>query len=172
MSLPHTPSSQTAHAVTVRRVNYRDAQDCTALRAMLNMYAQDPMGGATPLAPQALERLCQDLAQRSFAFSFLAWRSGQAVGLVNCFEGYSTFKAQPLVNIHDLAVDPSVRAIGVGHALLQAVQAEAIQRGACKITLEVLTGNTVAQKAYERFGFTGYQLVQDAGHAVFMQKLL
>jgi GNAT superfamily N-acetyltransferase len=161
----------TEHFV-VQRVSYRDARDSAALRAMLNVYAQDPMGGGAALAPQALERLCEDLAQRSFAFSFLAWRGDGAIGLVNCFEGYSTFKARPLVNIHDMAVHPSARGMGVGQALLQAVQAEALLRGACKLTLEVLTGNAVAQKSYARFGFAGYQLDPAAGHAVFLQKLL
>ena len=132
---------------TIQRVNYLDASDSAALRAMLAMYAQDPMGGGAALAPEALERLCADLAERSFAFSFLAWRAGQAIGLVNCFEAYSTFKARALVNIHDLAVRPSARGMGVGQALLDAVQTEALLRGACKLTLEVLTGNGVARKA-------------------------
>jgi ribosomal protein S18 acetylase RimI-like enzyme len=164
--------STTPSSFIVQRVNYSDTRDSAALRAMLNVYAQDPMGGGAALAPQALERLCDDLAQRSFAFSFLAWRADVAIGLVNCFEGYSTFKARPLVNIHDIAVHPSARGMGVGQALLQAVQAEAVQRGACKLTLEVLTGNAVAQKSYERFGFAGYQLDPAAGNAVFLQKLL
>jgi ribosomal protein S18 acetylase RimI-like enzyme len=157
---------------SVQRVNYSNARDSTALCAMLNMYAQDPMGGSAALAPDAISRLCQDLAQRSFAFSFLAWQADHPIGLVNCFEAYSTFKARPLVNIHDIAVHPCARGLGVGHALLQAVQAEAQQRGACKLTLEVLTGNAVAHKSYERFGFAGYQLDPAAGHAVFLQKLL
>ena len=52
------------------------------------------------------------------AASFLAWLDGQAVGLVNCIEGYSTFKAQALMNIHDIAVLPGHRGAGVGQALL------------------------------------------------------
>ena len=160
----------------VRRVNYRLAEDRAALCAMLNAYAQDPMGGGAALAAGPLERLCDDLAARPFAFSFLAWQSTasgeQAVGLANCFEAYSTFKAQPLVNIHDLAVHASARGRGVGQALLHAVQTEATARGACKITLEVLSGNAVALKSYDRFGFAAYQLDPTAGQAVFLQKWL
>jgi ribosomal protein S18 acetylase RimI-like enzyme len=161
-----------AATVTTRRVNYQDPTDRTALCAMLDSYAQDPMGGGTPLAAGPLARLCDDLAARPFAFSFLAWNGAQAVGLVNCFEGYSTFKAQPLINIHDLAVHPSARSQGVGQALMQAVENEAKARGACKITLEVLSGNLVALKSYERFGFAAYQLDPKAGQAVFLQKWL
>ncbi len=158
--------------ITVRRVNYQDPTDRAALCAMLSSYALDPMGGRQALNEKNLARLCDDLATKSFAFSFLAWQGADAVGLANCFEGYSTFKAQPLVNIHDLAVHPSARGRGVGQALMQAVQTEAAARGACKITLEVLSGNTVALKSYERFGFAAYQLDPTAGQALFLQKWL
>ncbi len=161
-------------SLTIRRVNYQDPTDRAALCAMLKAYAQDPMGGGEVLAEKNLARLCDDLAARPFAFNFLAWQSNssgqEAVGLANCFEGYSTFKAQPLINIHDIAVHPSARGRGVGQALLQAVEAEAKARSACKITLEVLSGNTVAIKSYDRFGFTAYQLDPTIGQAVFLQK--
>jgi ribosomal protein S18 acetylase RimI-like enzyme len=159
-------------SLTATRVNYQDPTDRAALCAMLNSYAQDPMGGGEALSEKNLARLCDDLAARAFAFSFLAWDGATALGLVNCFEGYSTFKAQPLINIHDIAVHPSARGRGVGQALMQAVEAEAKARGACKITLEVLTGNAVALKSYARFGFAAYQLDPAAGQAVFLQKWL
>jgi len=94
------------------------------------------------------------------------------VGLINCFEGYSTFKAQPLLNVHDIVVHPRHRGQGIGQALLAAAQQLAIERGCCKLTLEVLSGNTVAMKSYDRFGFAHYQLDPEAGHAVLMQKWL
>jgi ribosomal protein S18 acetylase RimI-like enzyme len=157
---------------TVRRVNYQNNTDRIALCAMLNAYAQDPMGGGETLNEKNLARLCDDLAARPFAFSFLAWDGTTPLGLINCFEGYSTFKAQPLINIHDVAVHSSARGRGVGQALMQAVELEAKARGACKITLEVLTGNAVALKSYARFGFAAYQLDPEAGQAVFLQKWL
>jgi ribosomal protein S18 acetylase RimI-like enzyme len=45
-------------------------------------------------------------------------------------------------------------------------------RGAVKLTLEVLSGNTPAKKLYERIGFAGYQLDPAMGSALFMQKPL
>lgn len=186
----------------IHRVDYLAARDASDLRMLLDLYARDPMGGAEPLAASALERLCADLARRPDAASFLAYRpSGQPsrpdpsetgeshgqpspssageslaqwapVGLINCFEGYSTFKAQPLLNVHDIVVHPRVRGQGIGQALLAAAQQLAIDRGCCKLTLEVLSGNTVAMKSYDRFGFAHYQLDPEAGHAVLMQKWL
>jgi GNAT superfamily N-acetyltransferase len=164
--------SAQASSAQVCRVDYRHAADRAALTSLLNHYAQDPMGGAAPLAADALARLCDDLAARPFAFSFLAWQGGEAVGLINCFEGYSTFKARPLINIHDVVVHERARGKGVGQSLLQAVELEARARKACKITLEVLTGNGVAMKSYERFGFAPYALDPSAGTASFMQKWL
>jgi GNAT superfamily N-acetyltransferase len=159
-----------------RRVDYHKPQDRAALTALLDHYAQDPMGGGTPLAPEALARLCDDLAKRPFAFSFIAWaqtaQGEQPTGLVNCFEGYSTFKAAPLINIHDIVVHSDWRGQGVAQQLMQAVELEARARAACKITLEVLTGNRTAMKSYERFGFAPYALDPKAGTATFMQKWL
>ncbi|NBQ06516.1 MAG: radical SAM protein [Betaproteobacteria bacterium] len=50
------------------------------------------------------------------AASFIAWLDGQPIGLINCFEGYSTFKAKPLLNVHDIAVLDGYRGQGVGQA--------------------------------------------------------
>ena len=44
--------------------------------------------------------------------------------------------------------------------------------GCCKLTLEVLSGNEKAKAAYLRFGFDGYQLAPETGHALFWQKKL
>ena len=165
-----------AQNIFVRRVDYRRPSDRVALTALLDHYANDPMGGGAALQPESLARLCDDLAQRNFAFSFIAWSASEqgerAVGLVNCFEGYSTFKAKPLINIHDVIVHHDWRGKGVGQLLMAAVEAEARARQACKITLEVLTGNHTAMKSYERFGFAPYALDPAAGTATFMQKWL
>ena len=159
----------------IQRVDYRAPLDGLHLRRLLDLYARDPMGGGEPLAASVLERLCDDLARRPDAASFLAYRvtdPSDPVGLINCFEGYSTFKAKPLLNVHDIVVHPDGRGQGVAQALLGAAQQLAIERGCCKLTLEVLSGNTVAMNAYDRFGFKHYQLDPDAGHAVLLQKWL
>ena len=53
-----------------------------------------------------------ELAACPQAFSVLAFAGGDEttpVGLVNCFEGFSTFACRPLVNVHDVAVLGSYR---------------------------------------------------------------
>jgi ribosomal protein S18 acetylase RimI-like enzyme len=159
-------------ALQIKRVDYLDARDAQALVFLLDAYAQDPMGGGEALNPEASARLCRDMARMAGAASFIAWLEGQAVGLINCFEGYSTFKAKPLLNVHDIAVLAGHRGQGVGQALLKAAEDHARLRGCCKLTLEVLSGNAVALSSYKRFGFTQYELAAAAGQAQFMQKWL
>ena len=94
------------------------------------------------------------------------------MGLINCFEGFSTFASKPLVNVHDVVVLESHRGRRIAPMMLAKVEALARERGACKLTLEVLSGNTQAMKSYEREGFAGYQLDPSFGTATFMQKKL
>jgi len=159
-------------SIDVKVVNYSDSVDRQALITLLDMYARDPMGGGTPLPEDTKIRLCDDLAQVPGAMSWIAWVAQQPVGLLNAFPGYSTFKARPLINVHDIAVDPACRGQGVGQALMAALQAYASEQGCCKITLEVLSGNTQAMRSYARFGFEQYALSPETGQALFMQKWL
>lgn len=151
--------------------DYADPRDAADVVVLLDGYARDPMGGGTPLSDAVKARLIGDLAANPHAFSLLARLDDEAVGLANCFVGYSTFAAAPLVNIHDLAVLQSHRGAGIGRALLAAVEAEALKRGACKVTLEVLSGNP-ARHLYEACGYGDYQLDPATGHALFWQKRL
>lgn len=160
-----------APALTIALADYRDPRDAADVVALLDAYARDPMGGGEPLADGVKARLASDLAGNPQAFSLLARLDGEAVGLANCFMGYSTFAAAPLVNIHDLAVLPDRRGAGIGKALLAAVEAEGLKRGACKVTLEVLSGNP-ARHLYAREGYGDYQLDPATGNALFWQKRL
>ena len=159
-------------SLVVRPVDYQNPLHAQALVMLLDAYAQDPMGGGEALEPDVKARLCQDLAARPNAASFIAWHGDAPVGLVNCIEGYSTFKARPLMNIHDIAVLPGHRGQGVGQALLAAAQQHATDRGCCKLTLEVLSNNARAMASYVAFGFAPYVLDPQAGNALLMQKYL
>jgi len=114
------------------------------------------MGGGAPLPEDVRARLGPDLrerAARGAAVVLLALREGEAVGVAVCFVGYSSFRARPLLNLHDLAVLPSARSSGAGRALLAAVAERAQKLGCCKVTLEVREDNAVARRFYERAGF-------------------
>jgi ribosomal protein S18 acetylase RimI-like enzyme len=161
-----------AAAFSVRRADYVDPRDAQAVVDLLDAYARDPAGGGEPLSAQARERLVPELASRPWAFSVLAFDGDTPVGLINCLEGLSTFKARPLVNVHDVAVLASHRGRGIAEAMMAEVERIARERGACKLTLEVLSGNAPAMRLYERIGFAGYQLDPAMGTAQFLQKWL
>ena len=166
--------------VTVRvcRADYADPLHAAALVSVLDAYAQDPMGGGEALSDFAKAHLVAALSARPQAYSVLAFAQTQGdalerpVGLVNCIEGFSTFACLPLVNVHDVAVLSDSRGQGVGEKMLVLAEAIARERGACKMTLEVLQGNASAERLYRRVGFDHYQLDPSMGQAQFMQKWL
>lgn len=154
------------------RADYHNPVHAEALVQLLDAYAQDPAGGGEALSAFAKANLAKALAARPQAFSVLAFAGEQPVGLINCIEGFSTFACRPLVNVHDVAVLPGFRGQRVGEQMLALVEQIAQERGACKLTLEVLAGNASAIRLYERVGFAGYQLDPAMGQAQFFHKWL
>lgn len=161
-----------AAAFSVRQADYGHPSDAAAVVALLDAYASDPAGGGEPLSDFVKVNLARELAARPQAYSVLAFDGEQPVGLVNCIEGFSSFKCKPLVNVHDVAVLASHRGRGIAEAMLAEAERIAVERGAVKMTLEVLSGNVPAVKLYRRIGYEGYQLDPAMGTAQFMQKWL
>lgn len=161
-----------SEGITFSIAQWEDARDCEAVIDLLDDYARDPMGGAAALSDFARQNLVQTLASMPGAFSVIGRQDDKPVALANCFTSLSTFACKPLINIHDLSVVFDARGRGVGQRLLSFIEDEARSRGACKVTLEVLTGNELARRSYERFGFTAYTLDESTGHAIFLQKAL
>jgi len=160
--------------VTLRiaAVDLENAAISAAWLELLDHYACDPMGGGTGLSDYAKANLVRQLKDLPTFHGALAWRGEKAVGLINCFAGFSTFAAKPLLNIHDIVVHADARRQGIGQALLQWAERRARQLGCCKLTLEILSGNTRAMASYARAGYAPYVLDPAAGHALLMQKLL
>lgn len=156
--------------IEVVKADYSNEQHSKDIPFLLNQYAMDPMGGGEPLSGATYANLVSSLARLPHAFSLLVYVNGSPAGLANCFEAFSTFACKPLINIHDLCVSPEFRGLGLSQLLLEKVEEIALARGCCKITLEVLGNNEVAKSAYRKFGFAGYQLDPEAGHALFWQK--
>lgn len=161
-----------AAAFSVRQADYGHPSDAAAVVALLDAYASDPAGGGEPLSDFVKANLARELAARPQAYSVLAFDGEQPVGLVNCIEGFSSFKCKSLVNVHDVAVLASHRGRGIAEAMLAEAERIAVERGAVKMTLEVLSGNVPAVRLYRRIGYEGYQLDPAMGTAQFMQKWL
>ena len=143
---------------------------------VLDSYASDPRGGGVPLTRDVRSRLIPMLRAHPTTLVLLAYDGNEPVGLSPVglsigFWGISSFRAMPLLNIHDLAVVPAWRGKGVGRALLAAAEQRARERGCCKLTLEVQEDNTPARTLYERFGFQDV-IYGNSGPTRFLNKML
>ena len=156
--------------IEVIKADYLNGQHAKEIVLLLDAYASDPMGGGKPLAGEVKENVVRELSRLPHAFSLIAYVDGKAVGLVNCFEAFSTFSCKPLINVHDVIVLNEYRGNGISQLMLAKVEEIARLRGCCKITLEVLSNNKAAKTAYRKFGFTDYELDPQAGRALFWHK--
>lgn len=169
------PTAKSTLPLQLIHANYGDPAHMAALVGLLDTYARDAAGGGEALSDFTKANLPNALRARTFMFSVLAFDVSAGmlpVGLVNCVEGFSTFACQPLVNVHDVVVLASHRGQRIAQQMFAMVEQIALQRGACKLTLEVLSGNAPAVTLYRRLGFDNYQLDPAMGHAQFMQKWL
>ena len=158
--------------IKVIEVDYSDSWQARDLVSLLSVYAQDPMGGGKALDDYVVSHLVSELEKRPYAFSVLCYVDGVPVGLINCFEAFSTFSCKPLVNIHDVIVIKEFRGHNISQSMLSKVEEIAIHKGCCKLTLEVLSKNEAARSSYTKFGFSDYELDPEMGTAQFWQKLI
>ena len=76
------------------------------------------------------------------------------------------------MNIHDVTVASAFRGMGLSTLMLKKVEEIAIKQGCCKLTLEVLEHNKIAQASYIKSGFRAYELDPSVGQALFWEKKL
>lgn len=157
--------------VTIVQADLANPRHAAAVITVVNSYASDPVGGGKPLPADVRQRLVPALRAHPTTSVLLAFAGDEPIGIAVCFFGLSTFKARPLLNIHDLAVVPGYRGKGVGRALLSAVEEQARRNGCCKLTLEVQDDNGRARALYQSFGFDDYAL-QEPTPTRFLVKAL
>jgi GNAT superfamily N-acetyltransferase len=140
--------------------------------ALTNAIAEDPAANGAPLSPEVCAKLIDGLRRHPTTLVFLAYDGDSAVGIATCFVGFSTFYAQPLINIHDLLVLPVARGQGVAGRLLDTVEARARELGCCKLTLEVQEQNERARAIYQARGFGPALYGEPAAPVLFYAKPL
>lgn len=156
--------------ILVIDADFDDPVHRAGLLEVIDSYANDPIGGGEPLPPEVRAALVPSLTAHPTARVLLAFAEGGPVGVAVCFVGLSTFRARPLLNIHDLAVLPEWRGRGVGRELLRAAEQRAREEGCCRLTLEVLESNLRARRLYESFGFA--DVVGESAATRFLTKEL
>jgi ribosomal protein S18 acetylase RimI-like enzyme len=166
------PEGSVMADVTIIEADVQDPQHQTAIIELVNAYARDPMGNGQDLPAVVRQRLIPGLQQHPTTLIWLAFVGAIPVGIAVCFVGFSTFAAQSLINIHDLAVLPDYRGRGIGRLLLEQVEAKGRHLNCCKLTLEVRADNHRAQLLYEHFGFGNTPVRQGGMFNWFLQKPL
>ena len=158
--------------ITYTLADVAEKTQAEALIRLLNAYANEPEGGSQPLPEFTRNNLAQTLAQKNDCSIIFANDEKQVIGICIGFDAFSTFACKPILNIHDVYVDPKYRGQGIAGKMIQHVKKIAQNKNYCKITLEVLSQNNGAKSAYKKIGFKPYQLDKLYGAAEFWQKKL
>ena len=152
--------------------DYQNPQHAADIVTLMDEYARLPMIYGKPLPDTIKAKLANELNQVPGAFSVLCYVHDTPAGLTNCLQSFSTFKCQPLVNVHDVMVSADYRGRGLTRKLFNKVEEVARERGCCKLTLEVLEKNEAARRAYQAIGFESYGAGPEHGAAQFWEKAL
>jgi GNAT superfamily N-acetyltransferase len=137
--------------------DYTQASHLKGIITLINSYIKDDMGGGIPLDPSQQMQLVYSLEQHPTSVVLLACCDGTICGLLIAFENLSTFTVKPMLNIHDIVVLPDYRHRGIGRLLLKTTIDTAVERGCCRVTLEVRHDNHIAQQLYASMGFEDTQ---------------
>ena len=90
---------------------------------------------------------------------FISFVDNKPAGFAVCFESFSTYRAQRVMNIHDFMVSDSFRGKGVGKAQLNGIEQYCRDNDYLKITLEVSNDNVAAKNLYSSLDYEDYRVV-------------
>ncbi|MEX0608684.1 MAG: GNAT family N-acetyltransferase [Balneolaceae bacterium] len=138
--------------VKILKANLENTKHAADIVKIVDLFARDPMGQNEPLEEEVRVDMIAEMKKVPTSMTYIAYYGEKAMGIVTCFIGYSTFTASKVFKIHDVAVHPDARGLGIGTKMLKKVEAEAQEMGCSRITLEVREDNP-AQKLYEKVGF-------------------
>ena len=134
-------------------IDLKNEEHCAQLIRLLDAYMQDDMGNGAPMPEGLAPEILEGLKNHAGYLGFFAVVDGEFVALANCNKNFSTFRARPLINIHDFVVHPGFRGKGAGLFLLEAIARYGIQNGYCRVNLEVRNDNIRAQALYKKAGY-------------------
>jgi ribosomal protein S18 acetylase RimI-like enzyme len=138
-----------------------DPQQAEEFLRLIAAYMADPMGGAPAWNDDRRSRVISELKKQPGLLVLFAKDGAEYVGVVTCFQTFSTFLAMPMLNIHDIYVEPTHRGLGIGKKLIQHVDMRARENDCGKITLEVRKDNLSARGLYKSQGYS------EAPHSMF-----
>ncbi len=134
-------------------VDFSDKNHRKAFVELMNGYAMHPMGLGHSLDIELMDKTIAHLKVNSSYRGIMIKKDNEFVGLANCFINFSTFKAKPLLNIHDFIIHNNQHGKGYGQFLMKEVEEMAQANNCCRINLEVRNDNPAAMKLYQNMGY-------------------
>jgi GNAT superfamily N-acetyltransferase len=140
--------NRTSMTTTIRAAIPADVPQILAFIRALAAYEREPQ--AVSATEAGLLR--DGFGPIPFYSCLMAERDGVPAGFALFFFNYSTWLGRPGIYIEDIFVQPELRGMGIGKALLQRVAAIAVEKGCLRMQWEVLDWNTPAIEFYRAMG--------------------
>ncbi|MGF1595278.1 MAG: GNAT family N-acetyltransferase [Kiloniellaceae bacterium] len=135
----------------VRRAVPGDAEAIIGLINALSAFVEDP---PTRLTAEDIRR--DGFGPDAWFDCFVVDQNGKLSGYAITYPGFSTDHGGRGLHLADLYVDPSLRGIGWGGALMLAVARDALARGALWVMWDVWVKNHSAEAFYKAVGGERY----------------
>jgi GNAT superfamily N-acetyltransferase len=135
-------------ATTIRPATRADIPQILKFIRALATYEREPE--AVTATEADLER--DGFGPNPFYFCLIAEHEGRTAGFAFYFFNYSTWQGKPGIYLEDLFVEPDLRSLGIGKALLERVAAIAVEKGCGRFQWAVLDWNTPAIDFYRAMG--------------------
>ena len=135
-------------ATTIRPATRADIPQILKFNHALAAYEREPE--AVTATEADLER--DGFGLNPFYFCLIAEHEGRPAGFAFYFFNYSTWQGRPGIYLEDLFVEPELRGLGIGKALLEQVAAIAVEKGCGRLQWAVLDWNTPAIDFYRAMG--------------------
>jgi GNAT superfamily N-acetyltransferase len=135
-------------ATTIRPATRGDIPRILAFIRALAAYEREPQ--AVTATEADLER--DGFGPNPFYSCLLAEHDDRPAGFALFFFSYSTWLGRPGLYLEDIFVEPELRGLGIGKALLQRVAAIAVEKGCPRLQWEVLDWNAPAIEFYRAMG--------------------
>ncbi len=135
-------------ATTIRVAAAADVPQILAFVRALAAYEREP--DAVMATEEGLLR--DGFGPNPFYFCLIADHDGRPAGFALYFFNYSTWMGRPGLYLEDLFVEPELRGLGIGKALLQRVAAIAVENNCPRLQWAVLDWNTPAIDFYRAMG--------------------
>src|SRR5579863_1347605 len=135
-------------AITIRPATSADVGEILRFIKALALYER----GLDQVTATEEGLLRDGFGPQPFYECLIAELDGKPAGFALYFYNYSTWKGQPGIYLEDLFVEPELRGLGIGKALLERVAVVAVEKGCSRLQWQVLDWNTPAIDFYVAMG--------------------